>query len=267
MEFSIRTILSVLLIVAVVFFQSAQTLVCCVALHSRTQGSQEIQTSGKANSQNSLRWGNTYLHPSAATQHFLAIGTTGSGKSQIQKLLMRDPLRQIRMQSDQRAIVFDAKNDIAAYLHQIGVACQVFSFNPFEARTNSPMAVAWDIAKDITSPARAQNLAASLLPQEKGGNNQYFTDAARQVVIGVIESFIKHNQGDWTFADLVFTCLRRRTNPANSGSRFCWPRNSYWLLRRRPNGLSGFHDDLLKAFLFSTSRSAMATCRTEIECA
>jgi len=72
------------------------------------------------------------------------------------------------------------------------------------------MAVAWDIAKDITSPARAQNLAASLLPKEQGGNNQYFTDAARQVVIGLIESFIKHNGESWTFADLVFTCLNEK---------------------------------------------------------
>ena len=90
----------------------------------------------------------------------------------------------------------------------IGVTCPVFSLNPFEARTDFPkLAVRWEIARDITSPARAQNLATGFIPQEKGGANQYFTDAARQVLVGVIESFIRHSGSDWTFSDLIYAAL------------------------------------------------------------
>ena len=155
-----------------------------------------------------LRWGNSWLPESSATQHFLTIGTTGSGKTQIQKLLMQDPLKRIQVGSDSRALIFDAKQDTGAFLRHIGVTCPVFSLNPFEESSDLVNAVAWDIAKDITSPARAQNLAASLIPHPKGGgNNQYFIDAARQVVIGVIESLMRHSAGEWSFSDLVFGCL------------------------------------------------------------
>ncbi len=63
------------------------------------------------------------------------------------------------------------------------------------------------MAADVSSPARALNLASAFIPAEAGGNNRYFTDAARQVVAGVIESFIRHTPGAWTFSDLVFALL------------------------------------------------------------
>ena len=128
---------------------------------------------------NSLRWGNSHLPESATVRHFLVAGTTGSGKSLVQRLLMTKPLQRIRKGNDQRAIIFDAKGDTSALLKQIGVGCPVFNFNPFAGDDGLAMPVAWDIANDITSPARAQNLVASLVPSEKSGNNQYFTDAAR----------------------------------------------------------------------------------------
>lgn len=154
-----------------------------------------------------LRFGNHRVPESEATQHFLVVGTTGSGKSIVQRLLMKDVLTSIRPGSDKRALIFDAKNDAVPFLHHIESTCPVFSLNPFEARTSFPRAVAWDIAKDITSPARALNLAASLIPSEKGGSNQYFTDAARQVVSAIVESLIRHSASRWTFSQLVFTTL------------------------------------------------------------
>ena len=151
-----------------------------------------------------LRWGPLIIPESSATRHFLAAGTTGSGKSLIQRLLMRDALLRIKDETDARCLIVDAKNDSAAFLQHIGVTCPVYSLNPFETSGEFPIAIAWDIAADITSPARALNLAASLIPAEKGGNNQYFTDAARQVLAGVIESFITHSPYRWTLSDLVY---------------------------------------------------------------
>ena len=170
---------------------------------ARTQKAQWPNASG-------LRWGNEYLPSSAATGHFLAVGTTGSGKSQVQKLLMKGPLQGIGPATDSRAIIFDAKNDVAAFLNQIGVKCPVYTLNPFTDSTGYAAPVAWDVGSDITSPARALNLAASLIPREKSGSNQYFTDAARQVVCGVIESFIRHSGTRWSFSDLVYGCLSQQ---------------------------------------------------------
>ncbi|MBX3438895.1 MAG: type IV secretion system DNA-binding domain-containing protein, partial [Planctomycetaceae bacterium] len=154
-----------------------------------------------------LRWGPFTLPTSAATQHFLAVGTTGSGKSHIQRLLMRDVLPGIQPGTNARALILDAKNDLPAFLKHVGTGCPVYTLNPFDARTEFPKSVAWDVAADVSSPARALNLAGAFIPAEAGGNNRYFTDAARQVAAGVIESFIRHAPGAWTFSDLVFATL------------------------------------------------------------
>lgn len=179
------------------------------ARYRRGRSRVKSQSTIRRRPKDSLRWGNAWIPESAATGHFLAVGTTGSGKSQIQKLLMQDALRQIKLGSDKRAIIFDAKNDISAFLHHIGIACPVFTLNPFHAGGALATPVAWDIASDITSPARALNLAKSLIPSERGGTNQYFSDAARLVVAAVIESMIRHSGKNWTFSDLVLGCLSR----------------------------------------------------------
>ncbi|MEM9409805.1 MAG: type IV secretion system DNA-binding domain-containing protein [Planctomycetota bacterium] len=175
-----------------------------------TRGRQvKHKTRSKPLSDSELRWGNSFLPESAAVRHFLVAGTTGSGKSLVQKLLMTDVLRKIRLGSDQRAIIFDAKGDSSDFLKEIGVVCEVHNFNPFSSDDPNSKAVVWDIAKDISSPARAQNLVASLVPSEKSGNNQYFTDAARQVLTGVVESLIRHSPNSWTFSDLVYVSLHK----------------------------------------------------------
>lgn len=154
-----------------------------------------------------LRWGNAFLPESAATQHFLVVGTTGSGKSIVQRLLMKDVLTGVQPGSDQRVLIFDAKNDTADFLKHIGCNCAVYSLNPFGKQAPLVTPVCWDIAADINCSARALNLAASLIPNEKGGNNQYFTDAARQVLSAVVESLIRHSPGAWTFSDFVHLTL------------------------------------------------------------
>ena len=150
-----------------------------------------------------LLWGNRHIPRESARRHFLVMGTTGSGKSLIQRRLMAPVLKGFRAGRDRRALIFDAKNDTIPFLRHVGVTCPVYSLNPLETRANFPIAVRWDIAADIRSPARAMNLVANLIPIEKGGSNQYFSDAARQVVTAVCESLIRHAPDDWTFTSLV----------------------------------------------------------------
>lgn len=154
-----------------------------------------------------LCWGNHWLPESAATQHFLVVGTTGSGKSIVQRLLMKDVLTSIRPESDKRVLIFDAKNDASDFLKHIGTTCPIYGLNPFAPQVEAVTAVAWDIAADITSPARALNLAACLIPAEKGGNNQYFTDSARQVLTAIVESLIRHSPETWSFSQFIHVTL------------------------------------------------------------
>lgn len=207
-SFAVRSALVALLVCVIVFGAPIRR---SVRARLYTRGRSTVLKKTKADlpeEPGSLRFGNSWLPKRAATSHFLVIGTTGSGKTNIQRLLMREPLRAIRQGTDHRAVVFDAKQDTAAYLTQIGVDCPIVSLNPFAESTDRVRAVAWDIAADITSPARAQNLAASLIPMPQGGGqNQYFLDAARQIVIAVVESMIRHAGTTWTFGDLVLTCL------------------------------------------------------------
>ncbi|QDV73678.1 type IV secretory system conjugative DNA transfer family protein [Botrimarina mediterranea] len=167
-----------------------------------------------------LVWGTMVLPESAATQHFLAAGATGSGKSLVQRRLMKEVLLRLHETPDARVLIYDAKGDSAAYLAHIGYAGPVYSLNPFESRDDRPKAVAWDIAADVTSPTDALNLACSLIEGEEG-TNRYFSNAARLVVRAVILSLIKHSPGEWTFADLVLaTTSRERLEAVLSRDEF-----------------------------------------------
>ncbi|QDV74531.1 type IV secretory system conjugative DNA transfer family protein [Botrimarina mediterranea] len=155
-----------------------------------------------------LLWGNAVLPESAATQHFLAAGATGSGKSLVQRRLMKNVLNRIGAETDSRVLIYDTKGDTAAYLARIGYAGPVYTLNPFDSRTQRPQAVAWDVAADITSPTDALNLACSLIESEEG-TGRYFSNSARLVVRAVILSLIKHSPGEWNFADLVLATTSR----------------------------------------------------------
>ena len=195
-------------VLAILFFLFQKPAFRWLRSHRYTRGRQVTKKRNVDRPiENGLRWGNSRLPSSAAVRHFLVAGTTGSGKSLVQRLLMSEPLKKIKPGSDQRAVIFDAKGDMSAFLRHLDVRCPVYNFNPFASRASWSRAVAWDIANDITSPARAQNLVASLLPSEKSGNNQYFTDAARQVLVGIVESLIRHSSRQWTFPDFVYIAL------------------------------------------------------------
>ena len=155
----------------------------------------------------SLAFGPQRITRKSATRHFLFVGTTGSGKTLLQRQLLAPVLSRIVPGNDCRALIFDAKNDVVPFLKHVGVTCPVYSLNPLESRSGFPTAVSWNIASDIQSPARALNLVSNLIPAEKGGSNQYFTDSARHVVTAVCESFIRHSPNTWEFSDLVFATL------------------------------------------------------------
>lgn len=179
-------------------------------VQSYTRGkrkSRPAQAHHKTTDDRRLQFGNETLPSSVLTNHFLFAGTSGSGKTLLQRRLLKNFLLSIQSGSDSRCLILDAKNDIVPFLKKINVTCPVYSLNPFESRDLMLQAVAWDVAVDVTTPAEALNFSAGIFPEEKDGTNRFWTDSARLVVASVLESFIRHTPGEWRFCDLVCATL------------------------------------------------------------
>lgn len=146
----------------------------------------------------SVYWGALHLPERHSDGHFCAVGATGSGKTLTLRLLMQSVIPRIAQGSDWRALVYDAKRDMLSLLSGMKLSARVVILNPFDARAS-----AWDMAKDITDPATAVQIATIFIPQEDGPN-RYFTDASRDILTGVLKALIIHSAGVWTLRDVLF---------------------------------------------------------------
>lgn len=144
-----------------------------------------------------INWLGLQLPEHFAEQHFLLVGATGSGKTVALRLLIQSVLSSIIPGSDRRMLIYDAKQDILEILSGIPLFCPVVILNPFDARS-----VAWDIAKDITNPGIALQIAAILI-QEERGDNSFFCKAARDLLAAVFIALHAKQPGNWTLADVV----------------------------------------------------------------
>lgn len=149
-----------------------------------------------------LNWATFPIGDDDAQAHFMAVGTTGSAKTIILRLLMQSVLPDIGTGRQIRALVYDAKQDALSVLSAIADPRLIFTLNPFDDR-----GVAWDLAKDITEPRVALELAYTLVPQTNE-QNPYFADASRDIIYGIILSFILSKQA-WSLADVI----RASSNP------------------------------------------------------
>jgi len=146
-------------------------------------------------------WGGRFISFSAACKHFLAVGSTGSGKTVLVSLLMKEIMRRIAHEenSSVRALVYDSKTDLLPHLKAMGVPDdKLVILDPFDARVS-----AWDMAADITDPMQADDVASVLIPSAQSESNPYFSDTARRLLAGIIEVFIDSAPGKWTLRDLV----------------------------------------------------------------
>jgi len=152
----------------------------------------------KGEEDSGLFWGMMRLPSSVASSHFAIVGSTGSGKTISIRLLMQSVLPMIGTGKDHRALIYDAKQDMYSILKGINPPCEVMILNPFDKR-----GVAWDMAKDITSPATAQQIASILIPENKNASQPFFADAARHLLSGVLISFIKNAPENWRLRDVL----------------------------------------------------------------
>ncbi|MBX3110282.1 MAG: type IV secretion system DNA-binding domain-containing protein [Fimbriimonadaceae bacterium] len=146
-----------------------------------------------------ITWGGLRIPSKFATSHFMVVGTTGSGKTVSIQLLMKEVLQTIGTGADHRALIYDAKQDIASQIPTMGIPGKVFTLNPFDERC-----VAWDMAKDITEPTAALQAAVTLIPSDKNASQPFFVDSAQLLLYGVMLSFIRSG-ADWRFSDLIRT--------------------------------------------------------------
>lgn len=148
-------------------------------------------------------FGNRYLPAEEATKHFLAVGTTGSGKTVVMRLLMQSVLPEIGSGNDVRAVIYDAKQDMMSILSSIVDPRLIQTTNPFDER-----GTAWCLWKDVCEPRVAIEIAFTLIPREHE-SQPFFSDAARHLTYGVIVSFMLSGR-EWEFADLVRTMRSQR---------------------------------------------------------
>lgn len=197
---------------------------------------------GQSAAQGSVSWGGAQLPTSAETSHFLVVGTTGSGKSLTLGLLMREALGGARPGEDRRALIYDAKTEMASFLAELPLDIPVTLLNPFDGRS-----AAWDMSADITSPATALQVAATFIPEEQGSSNRYFTDTARDLLREVMMSFVRFSSM-WTLRDIILV-MRSRERLQE-------------VLERTPEGaeLFALHSGDSRAFqsVLSTARSRLA---------
>ena len=152
----------------------------------------------------SLFFAGHWLPFEAATSHFLVMGATNTGKTLIQRMLMQSALKNIGAGLDQRAIVFNAKQDVLSILAGMNLNCPVVTLDPFDAR-----GYAWDMAADITTRTDAETLAANLVPIDEHATQKFFDEAVRSLYEEVIVTFIETAPGDWTLGDVIFAMRDR----------------------------------------------------------
>lgn len=119
-------------------------------------------------------------------RHLLAIGGTGSGKTQVLHRLISGSIPR----GDQQ-LIFDYKGDLTSQYYDPATTL----IAPWDGRS-----AAWDIAADVPDLAAARELAAALIPLPRSGDPKW-ANGARQILTGLIVA-LQQQSYTWTVADL-----------------------------------------------------------------
>lgn len=129
-----------------------------------------------------------HLPKSHWSRHVLMQGSVGSGKTQILLPIIEQIIR-----ADHKLFLFDTKGDFTSYFRKPIIVC------PFDERSYY-----WDIAADCRYPLQAAMLAEILIPGSPDQKNgDFWSMAARQLLVAAIRSLQVENPGVWTWADLA----------------------------------------------------------------
>lgn len=156
-----------------------------------------------AQSPGTIYFGGLDLPEKVALLHFAFTGRPGSGKTLSIRMLLESLLSPISATSDRRALLYDCKGDMISILFGMKLSCPIRTFHPHDIR-----GVGYDIAKDCVTPATAQQFATIFIPPDQG-QNRYFSDAARDILTGIITTLLVHAPGRWSLVDVTRICKSR----------------------------------------------------------
>lgn len=134
-----------------------------------------------------------YIHPALflskkiLSKHILLYGSVGSGKTQILLAL----LQQIFANDAAKLFLYDVKGDFTSKFPQASIC------SPFDRRSRI-----WHIARDVQTTVQASAFANSLIPEDSG-SGKFWTEAARQILYGVVLSLQNEKPLEWTWTDLA----------------------------------------------------------------
>lgn len=165
---------------------------------SGRRAARRLQSLNQAHN-DSIHWAGTRVPERLSEGHFCVVGATGSGKTTVIRQLMQSVLSTITPGSNRRAIVYDAKREFLPIIAGMKPRCEVISLNPLDQR-----GVAWDIAADVTSPARATAVTEVLIP-DVGEYQPFFSQGARMLMSAVMQAFHKQAPLKWQFSDVLIT--------------------------------------------------------------
>lgn len=132
------------------------------------------------------------LHPDVPlsdkvlTGNVFVTGMQGSGKSTIIKSL----LLQLTA-TEHRLFIFDLKHEYEAFVDKRNT-----TILSVEKMSKS---LVWDICNDVAMLSDAASISEALI-EDEGGDNQFFTDAAREIIKGVLLSLMK-STAKWGWGD------------------------------------------------------------------
>lgn len=154
-----------------------------------------------------IPWGGLRVPLRDATTHFAVIGQMGSGKTVTIHAIMKSVLSELGGPRCQRALIYDTKGDTLPALAGMGLlgTGRVHILNPFDQRSS-----AWDMAADIRDTAAALELATILSPLDERSTSPYFSIAARDILQGILATFIARAPGRWTLRDVVNTMTNEK---------------------------------------------------------
>ena len=128
-----------------------------------------------------------WLAKKILSRHILMYGSVGSGKTQI----LLGLLQQVFADKEAKALIYDVKGDMTAKFPQASIC------SPFDARSR-----VWWVARDVRTATQAAAFADSLIPEDSG-SGKFWTQAARQILMGVVLSLQNEKPQRCTWTDLA----------------------------------------------------------------
>jgi len=142
--------------------------------------------------QSDLQLGGLYLIKDSEVKHIVMHGTTGAGKTQF----IRQLLKQVRNRNE-KGIIFDDGGAYAAEFYDANRGDIIL--NPFDVRCPN-----WDAWAECATEADFENFATALIPDESD-KDKFWVNSARNILSSIMRR-LKENK-DTSYQSLLQHCL------------------------------------------------------------